>query len=369
MHLQTLLDGGAYGSYGAASTFYTGALQTVTYELPRYKFEACRIFTNKPPCGPKRGHGTPQPRFGQEVQLDKIAEKLKLDPAELRLNIVTKPDTLTANWLRVGTIGLAECIRAGRRRARTGRTSFGKLPDGRGVGLACAPTCAAPGLPIYWNEMPHSGVQLQLDRSGQVTVFCGATEIGQGSDDVLAAIVAEVLGIDTVDDPLRHRRHRPHAGRSRLLLEPRHADDGQRRDPGRRARARACSRDAAAEKLDVLPDRVVFSQRPRVRRRRPGQGRDLRRGGRARRGEVRHARHGRLVHAAAGRRASTRAAASARRRRTPTPPASSRSRSIAKTGWIHVPKIWIAHDIGRALNPMLARGQVRAASTWGSARR
>jgi len=66
MHTQTLLDGGAYGGYGAASTFYTGVLQTVTYEIPRYKFDACRTFTNKPPCGPKRGHGTPQPRFGRK---------------------------------------------------------------------------------------------------------------------------------------------------------------------------------------------------------------------------------------------------------------------------------------------------------------
>jgi 4-hydroxybenzoyl-CoA reductase subunit alpha len=74
--LQTLLDGGAYGSYGVASTFYTGALQTVTYQIPRYRFRGCRVFTNKPPCGPKRGHGTPQSRFGQEVQLDKIAERL-----------------------------------------------------------------------------------------------------------------------------------------------------------------------------------------------------------------------------------------------------------------------------------------------------
>src|SRR5690349_15886921 len=65
MQLQTLVDGGAYGSYGVASTFYTAVLQTVTYELPRYQFEAARVFTNKPPCGPKRGHGTPQPRFGQ----------------------------------------------------------------------------------------------------------------------------------------------------------------------------------------------------------------------------------------------------------------------------------------------------------------
>ena len=86
----------------------------------------------------------------------------------------------------------------------------------RGVGLACGSYLCGAGLPIYWNKMPQSGVQLLLDRSGQVTVFCGATEIGQGSDDVLAAIVAEVLGIDPFDIRARHRRHRPHAGRPRL---------------------------------------------------------------------------------------------------------------------------------------------------------
>jgi CO/xanthine dehydrogenase Mo-binding subunit len=55
MRVQTVLDGGAYGSYGVASTFYTGALQTVTYHIPTYEFRGCRVFTNKPPCGPKRG--------------------------------------------------------------------------------------------------------------------------------------------------------------------------------------------------------------------------------------------------------------------------------------------------------------------------
>jgi 4-hydroxybenzoyl-CoA reductase subunit alpha len=99
MRLQTLLDGGAYGSYGVASTLYTGALQTVTYHIPAYHFQGCRVFTNKPPCGPKRGHGTPQSRFGQEVQLDKIAEALAIDPADLRLRIVEQPDTLTANYM------------------------------------------------------------------------------------------------------------------------------------------------------------------------------------------------------------------------------------------------------------------------------
>src|SRR5215212_2696848 len=73
MDFESFLDGGAYGSYGVASTFYTGALQTVTYEVPRYRFKGLRAFTNKPPCGPKRGHGTPQPRFALEVQLDRVA--------------------------------------------------------------------------------------------------------------------------------------------------------------------------------------------------------------------------------------------------------------------------------------------------------
>src|SRR3954464_10214320 len=110
MHFKTFLDGGAYGSYGVASTFYTGALQTVTYDVPRYKFQGLRAFTNKPPCGPKRGHGTPQPRFALEVQLDKIAEDLKLDPAEIRLKHLVEPFSITANYLRIGSMGLGKCI-------------------------------------------------------------------------------------------------------------------------------------------------------------------------------------------------------------------------------------------------------------------
>ena len=151
MHLQTLIDGGAYGSYGVASTFYTGALQTVTYQIPRYRFRGCRTFTNKPPCGPKRGHGTLQSRFGQEIQLDKIAEKLSIDPAELRLRNIQPPDSLTANFLHVGTIGLSECIRASRFRigprsidnCRTAEASdwrvrrISRARDCRSIGTRC----------------------------------------------------------------------------------------------------------------------------------------------------------------------------------------------------------------------------------------
>src|SRR5436190_1143824 len=229
MHFKTFLDGGAYGSYGVASTFYTGALQTVTYEVPRYKFQGARVFTNKPPCGPKRGHGTPQPRYGLEVHLDKIAEQLKLDPAEMRRQHLVKPNTVTANYLRIGSMGLGACIdkvvegsdwknKFAWDRAVTGAQASSladdalvkgatgtvalqsrKLPYGKGIGIACSSYICGAGLPIYWNNMPQSGVQLRLDRQGGVCVMCGSTDIGQGSDSILAYIVAEVLGIDPFD--------------------------------------------------------------------------------------------------------------------------------------------------------------------------
>ncbi len=195
MHFRSFLDGGAYGSYGVASTYYTGALQTVTYPVANYKFEGLRVFTNKPPCGPKRGHGTPQPRFALEVQLDKFARDLGIDPAELRLKHLMLPNTKTVNHLKVTTTGLKECIEKVVE-ASEFKQKLGRMPHGSGVGIACSSYLSGAGLPIYWNKMPHSGVQIKIDRGGGVTVFCGSTDIGQGSDSVLAAVVAEELGIE-----------------------------------------------------------------------------------------------------------------------------------------------------------------------------
>src|SRR5256885_5087813 len=179
MHFKSLLDGGGYGSYGVASTYYTGALQTVTYPVARYKFQGARALTNKPPCGPKRGHGTPHARYALEVHLHQLAEQLEVDPAELRLKHLVPPNSLTANYLRVGSMGLGACIE----KVVTGsewKRKFRKLPDGKGVGIACSSYICGAGLPIYWNNMPHSGVQLKCDRGGGGTVFCRSTQDRQG---------------------------------------------------------------------------------------------------------------------------------------------------------------------------------------------
>ncbi|HVB47472.1 MAG TPA: molybdopterin cofactor-binding domain-containing protein, partial [Burkholderiales bacterium] len=355
MHLQTLLDGGGYGSYGTASTFYTGALQTVTYELPRYKFDACRTFTNKPPCGPKRGHGTPQPRFGQEVQLDKIAEKLGIDPAELRLKQIAKPDSLTANWLKIGSIGLEECIR--QVVARSGwKDKHGKLGAGRGVGIACGSYLCGAGLPIYWNKMPQSGVQLLIDRSGQVTAFCGSTEIGQGSDDVLAAIVAEVLGIDafdvrvvTGDTGLTPVDLGSYSSRVTVMSGNAAIQAAER--------ARALIVEGAAEQLGVLPERVALARGRAFLAEDPSRGMSF-----AEAVVFAEAKFGTL--GTVGSYSPPRSPARFKGGGVGPSPAYSYSACVIEvevdpaTGWITVHKVWIAHDIGQAINPVLARGQV-----------
>jgi 4-hydroxybenzoyl-CoA reductase alpha subunit len=364
MHVQTLLDGGGYGSYGAASTFYTGVLQTVTYEIPRYKFDAARAFTNKPPCGPKRGHGTPQPRFGQEVQLDKIAEKLKLDPAELRLKIVAKPNSLTANWLKIGTIGLAECIRQVVSRSDW-KNKYRRMGKGKGVGIACSSYLSGAGLPIYWNRMPHSGVQLLADRSGQITVFCGAAEIGQGSDDVLAAMVAEVLGIDpydircvTGDTALTPVDLGSYSSRVTVMMGNAAIQAAEK--------LKAQIAEAVAEQLEVVPGRLAFSQARVFLESDPGKGCSIKEAI-----EFAEAKFGTL--GAVGSYSPPRAPGRYKGAGVGPSPAYSYSACIVEaevddeTGWIAIPKIWIAHDIGRTVNPVLARGQVEGSVYMGLA--
>jgi 4-hydroxybenzoyl-CoA reductase alpha subunit len=355
MDLQTLIDGGAYGSYGAASTFYTGALQTTTYHIPRYRFHGCRTFTNKPPCGPKRGHGTVQPRFGQEVQLDKIAERLKIDPAELRLRIVESSNAVTANFLKLGTVGLGEGIR--RVVQISGwKGKFRKLPYGRGVGLACSAYLTGAGLPIYWNKMPHSGVQLKLDRGGGVTLFCGASEIGQGSDDVLASMAAEILGLETFD--IRVYTGDTDLGpvdlgsySSRVTLMAGNAAI-QAAD-----RARDLLAEAVAERLEVPKERLRFAGKRVFDSAAPDKGVSF-----SEAVCLAEAQFGTI--GTVGSYTPPKSPAKFKGGGVGPSPTYSYSAAVVEaevdpvTGWLRIPRIWMAHDIGRALNPALTRGQV-----------
>ncbi len=354
-HLCTLLDGGAYGSYGVASTYYTGALQTVTYELPAYQFDGARCFTNKPPCGPKRGHGTPQPRFGWEVQLDKAAHALGIDPAELRLRNLIAADTITANWLKVGTVGLGPAIEAVV--AGSGwRERYGKLPFGRGLGLACGSYLCGAGLPIYWNHMPQSGVLLKLDRSGGVAVFCGESEIGQGSDSVLAAIVAEVLGVGladvrlcVADTDLTPVDLGSYSSRVTLMV------GNAAREAAEKARAQIVA--AVGERLEVPPERLALAGGKVYDAAQPERGLSF-----AEAVIATEARFGTL--ATTGSYIPPRSPGKYRGSGVGPSPAYSYTAAVVEvevdpeTGVFDVRHVWVAHDTGRAINPVLVLGQI-----------
>jgi 4-hydroxybenzoyl-CoA reductase alpha subunit len=355
MHLQTMLDGGGYGSYGVASTFYSAVLQPVTYHLPRYAFDASRVFTNKPPCGPKRGHGTVQPRFGQEVQLDKIAAKLEIDPAELRLNIVEKPNTLTANYLKIGSIGLTECINKVVERSDW-KNKHKKSPHGKGYGIACSSYLTGAGNAIYWNKMPHTGVQLKLDRSGKATVYCGATDCGQGSDDVLVNIVAEVLGIDTQeiawvtgDTDLTPVDLGSYSSRVTLMMGNAAIQAAER--------AKALISAAVSAKLEVPEERLVFADSMVVDASNPETNVTFQKAC-----VLAEEMHGTL--GTTGSYAPPKPPGKYKGGGVGPSPAYSYSAAIVEvdvdpdTGWVHVPRVWIAHDLGRTLNPVLAEGQI-----------
>jgi 4-hydroxybenzoyl-CoA reductase subunit alpha len=392
MHFKTFLDGGAYGSYGVASTFYTGALQTVTYEVPRYKFQGVRVFTNKPPCGPKRGHGTPQPRYALEVHLDKIAEQLQLDPAAMRRQHLVKPNSVTANYLRIGSMGLGACIdkvvegsdwknkfswpvsgavatgssdslNALDPVATAPGTDTRKLPYGKGIGFACSSYICGAGLPIYWNNMPQSGVQLRLDRQGGVCVMCGSTDIGQGSDSILAYIVAEILGIDpfdirvvTADTDLTPVDLGSYSSRVTLMTGNAAIQAAER--------ARELLTIAVAEKLSVPIENVSFAERRAFDVENPEVGVTF-----AEAVVLAESKFGTI--GTVGSYSPPRSPGKYKGAGVGPSPAYSYSAAVAEvdvdpdTGIITVERIWIGHDIGKSINPALVMGQVEGSVYMG----
>ena len=193
-----LIDGGSYSSFGLVTTYYAGQLLTGPYDFPNYRFDSTRVFTNKPPCGPKRGHGSVQPRFAFEVQLDQIAAKLGLDPIEIRRRNYIGSDTKTVNGQRITSNGFMACLDEVERASRW-KERKGKLPRGRGLGVAGSMYISGTNYPVYPNNMPQAGVQLKVDRSGLVTIFTGGNDIGQGSNSMAAYLVAEELGMKVED--------------------------------------------------------------------------------------------------------------------------------------------------------------------------
>jgi len=398
-------DGGAYCSYGVVTILYSGALLGALYDIPHIQYDGYRVLTNKPACGAMRGHGTVNVRFAFESQLDELAAKIGMDSAEIRQRNLLKPPCITVNGLRVQSYGLPECIEKTVERSGW-KQRKGTLPKGRGLGIACSHYVSGAANSIIRSDMPHSTVNIKIDRDGGVVVYTGASEIGQGSDTMTAQVAAEVLGcslprvriiaadtdLTPIDIGSYSSRVTFMAGNATL----RAAEDVKKRIAAAAAKKMNCE----AEQL-VFRDDLVFKKGsvPPVTKKDQGEELEVTQGGASvsgrvegqiLRGSLQQKRkeegpkewmtfeeavvaaidfHGALT--GTGSYAPPQEARGGRHKGggVGPSPAYSYSAQVAEvsvdeeTGEVTVHKVWAAHDCGRALNPVSVEGQI-IGSVW-----
>ncbi len=186
--------GGAYAGYGIITILYAGSLLQGLYDIPAVKYDGYRVYANLPPCGAMRGHGSVDVRHAFECLLDRMARELGLDAFAVRRANLLQAPTRTLNDLVVNSYGLPECLDKVER-ASGWRERIGKLPPGKGLGMACSHYVSGAAKPIHRTGEPHAVVNIKLDFDGGVTALTGAADIGQGSSTMVAIAVAETLDI------------------------------------------------------------------------------------------------------------------------------------------------------------------------------
>ena len=192
---EVVMAGGAYAGYGLVTILYAGALLHGIYKVPTVKYDGYRVYTNTPPCGAMRGHGTVDVRHAFECLLDRMARELDLDPfAVRRANLLNAP-MFTDNGLMINSYGLDECLDKVEEKSGWAERR-GKLAPGKGLGMACSHYVSGAAKPVHWTGEPHAVVSMKLDFDGSVTVLTGASDIGQGSTTIVALAASEVLSID-----------------------------------------------------------------------------------------------------------------------------------------------------------------------------
>ncbi len=194
--IEALIDGGAWSSFGTVTTYYNGVLAMGPYRVPNFRYKGRRVYTTKPPSGAMRAHGGTNIRYSIEVALDQLAEELRLDPFELRRRNALPPNSRTVNDFLITSTSFLKCLDAAQR-ASGWDEKFRRLPYGRGIGLGCGFYISGSNSPIHFTpKMPQSTVHLKVDMDGGIAVHSMQADIGQGSNTLLAAIVAEVLHVD-----------------------------------------------------------------------------------------------------------------------------------------------------------------------------
>ncbi|MBM3152520.1 MAG: xanthine dehydrogenase, partial [Chloroflexi bacterium] len=232
-----LSDTGAYGCHALTVTGNTGHKSMALYvgdgeyrKSPNIRFHADVVYTNTPPAGAYRGYGVPQGYWPLDRHMEKIARAMSLDPIEFRLKNAIRPGEyhpFSTAWNEgreprpevIHTIGLEECTRQGKAAigwdekfgneswrdsvsrvpvsSATGQRDTGARGVGKRKGIGVALVMQGTAIPY----LDMGGASIKMNDDGSFNLLVGATDLGTGSDTVLAQMAAEVLGV-ALDDIL-----------------------------------------------------------------------------------------------------------------------------------------------------------------------
>ncbi len=258
LQTKVIADGGAYTAIGPLTMYLTGIMTTLPYKLPNYKHDAYRIFTNHPVSAAMRGHGVTHTRFAAEIQMEKMAHELSIDPYEVRMKNAIEAPHETVNGITVDTCGLKEGLEliasfsAWKDRDKNKKDG----PVVRGVGISG--TSHLGGARQRGHQSCAAIVRLCED--GTVNYLTGASDAGQGSDTVLVQIVAEELGLEMedvsiqrVDSAMTPVDNGSYGSRVTILA-------GQAAQEATREVKRQLA-EKAGEMWKVDPDKILFNDR------------------------------------------------------------------------------------------------------------
>jgi putative selenate reductase molybdopterin-binding subunit len=213
--MHVLTNTGAYGCHALTVTGNTGHKSMALYvgdgkfrKHPNIQFKADIVYTNTSPAGAYRGYGVPQGYWAVDRHMERIAKAMDFDPIEFRLKNALREGELqpfSTAWSEgreprpetIGSCGLQECVRQGRTAIewdkKYGQASWRKVPEKphlrRGIGVALV----MQGTAIPYLDM--GGASIKINDDGSFNLLVGATDLGTGSDTVLAQIAAEILGV------------------------------------------------------------------------------------------------------------------------------------------------------------------------------
>ncbi len=345
-----VLDNGAHTSWGATTPSVMMMPITTLYRVPNVRFEAKCVYTNNTYAQAMRGYGNPQATFAIESSMDMLAYAAGIDPIEFRRINANHGGDVSLQNHRITTCGLESCIR----KVETCLEMKREKKKGEGVGIASL-IHVGGGARVYKSD--GCGTIIKVDDFGKVNVFTGATDMGQGSDTVVAQIVAEELGLEVKDIHVIHSDTDvcpwdvgAHASRTTFVAG--------NSALGAAKKIKLKILEIASGMLDVPPDRLVFKNRCILDEADPEKvvdiGKLLRKAHFSHQGQMLMAEHfydpanENLGRDFKGNISMTYTFGSH----------GARVKVDEETGKVQILQYVAAHDVGKAINPLLLEGQV-----------